>query len=334
MIRFYYLILACTIVYSVRLNAQYPVDLTDRSPYYYYNDNKVYLKIDSSRITVISDGVLSLKEDKKIKFTNFNASFEESYIEKNIIPLSEIPYTTYITEIIFKTGLDAKIYDTIIAHLSKQNSVIKVLPSYISAEQAWQITTGSHSIKIAVFDKGFELDHPDLQNNVYGSGYDAKTGTVPSFVWGTHGTQCAGVVAPGVFVPTTDRQGDLGYSMDDYDMNFSGTSSACPHVAGVAALVLSVNPSLTSEQVQQIICSTAQKLGGYIFQTDSIHPYGTWNNEVGYGLVDAYAAVQVACATITTNFTNQTVTSDTTIVSCGDINVQNVSVQNGAKLSA
>jgi hypothetical protein len=32
------------------------------------------------------------------------------------------------------------------------------------------------------------------------------------------------------------------------------------------------------------------------------------------------------------NFTNQTVTSNTTVTSCGDINVQNVKVQNGAKL--
>jgi hypothetical protein len=33
------------------------------------------------------------------------------------------------------------------------------------------------------------------------------------------------------------------------------------------------------------------------------------------------------------NFTNQTVTTDTTVTSCGNINVQNVKVQNGAKLT-
>ena len=33
------------------------------------------------------------------------------------------------------------------------------------------------------------------------------------------------------------------------------------------------------------------------------------------------------------NFTNQTVTTNTTVTSCGDINVQNVTVTNGAKLT-
>ena len=36
------------------------------------------------------------------------------------------------------------------------------------------------------------------------------------------------------------------------------------------------------------------------------------------------------CATV--NFTNKIVTTNTTVTSCGDINVQNVKVQNGAKL--
>jgi subtilisin family serine protease len=122
------------------------------------------------------------------------------------------------------------------------------------------------------------------------------------------------------------------YSNQDYTVWFNGTSAATPHVAGVVALVLSVNPNLTEQQVRNIIESTAQKVGGYSYQTDSNHPSGTWNNEMGYGLVDAYAAVQAACA-IPVNFTNQTVTTDTTVTSCGDIYVQNVTVTNGAKLT-
>jgi secreted trypsin-like serine protease len=40
----------------------------------------------------------------------------------------------------------------------------------------------------------------------------------------------------------------------------------------------------------------------------------------------------VICPTPIVNFTNQIVTTNTTVTSCGDINVQNVKVQNGAKL--
>jgi subtilisin family serine protease len=162
--------------------------------------------------------------------------------------------------------------------------------------------------------------------------------------WGSDYGQELDVVAPGVFVPTTDRQGDNGYNYSglttdysdrDYTQWFNGTSAACPHVAGVAALILSVNQTFTEQQVRDIIESTAQKVGGYNYQTDPDHPSGTWNNEMGYGLVDAYAAVQkAACTTVSpVYFTNQTVTTDTTVTSDCDINVQNVTVTNGATLT-
>jgi subtilisin family serine protease len=109
--------------------------------------------------------------------------------------------------------------------------------------------------------------------------------------WGSNYGQELDVVAPGVFVSTTDRQGDNGYNYSglttdysnrDYTQWFNGTSAATPHVSGVAALVLSVNPYLTELQVRDIIENTAQKVGGYNYQTTSGHPNGTWNNEMGY----------------------------------------------------
>lgn len=99
------------------------------------------------------------------------------------------------------------------------------------------------------------------------------------------------VVAPGEYIPTTDLLSKWGYSETDYYMAFDGTSAACPHVAGVAALILSVNGNLTSQEVGDIIEKTARKVGGYAYSTVSGRPNGTWNKEMGYGLVDAYAAV-------------------------------------------
>ena len=94
------------------------------------------------------------------------------------------------------------------------------------------------------------------------------------------------VVAPGVGILSTTPNNSL-YS-------YNGTSMACPHVAGVAALILSVNPNLTAKQVSDIIEKTVQKVGGYNYQNDPNHPNGTWNYEMGYGLVDAYEAVKTA----------------------------------------
>ena len=91
------------------------------------------------------------------------------------------------------------------------------------------------------------------------------------------------VVAPGVNIYTTTQ--------NDTFINASGTSFAAPHVTGVAALMLSVKPNLTPADVRRIIEKTARKVGGYDYRNDPQHPNGTWNEEMGYGLVDAHAAV-------------------------------------------
>lgn len=96
------------------------------------------------------------------------------------------------------------------------------------------------------------------------------------------------VVAPGTNVYTTTTGGT-------YRSDFGGTSSACPHVAGVAALMLSINPHLTSSQVKTIIESTASKVGNYSYSPYPFqHPNGTWNVKTGYGMVNAGLAVQWA----------------------------------------
>lgn len=62
----------------------------------------------------------------------------------------------------------------------------------------------------------------------------------------------------------------------------AGTSMAAPVVAGVAALVISANPSLTPDQVKAVLTSSAQTIDG------------GKNATYGYGLVDAYAATSLA----------------------------------------
>jgi serine protease len=96
------------------------------------------------------------------------------------------------------------------------------------------------------------------------------------------------VVAPGSNIMSTTGG-------DDFEI-LSGTSLASPYAAGIAALILSVNPCLSVKQVNDIIEKTAQKVGNYSYAVNGTRPNGPWNNELGYGLVDAYAAVQLAQA--------------------------------------
>ncbi len=328
----------------------------------------------------------------------------------------------------------------------------------INVEPAWNITKGADAV-IAIIDDGIQMDHPDLVNNIVGTGYDAFTGTSPSVVRLRHATPCAGiagaegnndegisgvapncglmsvsnhffgdeeiisdnladginwawqngadvlsnswggddlefqllddaidaaltqgrgglgcvvvfgsgndstdgaqypansdhrilcvggidrcgirskgvggdipsceiwtsggsnfgdpidVVAGGTRISTTDNTADQNastgynpfwdfdneYVNKDYTVGFSGTSAACPQVAGVAALVLSVNPNLRGIEVNDIIEQSAQKINSrpdlYTYENNPDRPNGLWNNELGYGLVDAYQAVLLA----------------------------------------
>ncbi len=83
------------------------------------------------------------------------------------------------------------------------------------------------------------------------------------------------LAAPGCMGSTTTRGGGYGSPC--------GTSFSAPIVAGVAALVLSVNPSLTPAQVTGILKQSADDLG----------PAG-WDPAYGSGRVNAARAVQSA----------------------------------------
>ena len=104
-----------------------------------------------------------------------------------------------------------------------------------------------------------------------------KTGRIAKSNYGTG----LDLVAPGDSIFSTVVDHTIGY--------MSGTSMACPHVAGVAALVLERNPELTVTEVNSILCRNAKKISGVNF--DETKPDGTWNEQYGYGLVDAYSSV-------------------------------------------
>lgn len=90
--------------------------------------------------------------------------------------------------------------------------------------------------------------------------------------------------------------GDNIYSsvLNNQYKNDGGTSFAAAYVSGLAALVLSINPELTREELINIIESTTQKVGGNDYNITEGRPNGTWHEEMGYGLVDAYAALLAA----------------------------------------
>ena len=104
---------------------------------------------------------------------------------------------------------------------------------------------------------------------------------------------------------TTDRRGGGGYNGTDYTDDFTGTSSATPGVAGVVALMLQLNPKLTSKEVKEMVAVACVKI-------DSSK--GEYNSKghspfYGYGKLDALVAVQLVKERMKPSNTTTTTTS-------------------------
>ena len=136
------------------------------------------------------------------------------------------------------------------------------------------------------------------------------------------------VAAPGGDV-SQDRDGD-GYEDGIYSTHASrqgttyqatytylqGTSMAAPHVAGVIALMKSVNPALTPAQVDTLLANGSL--------TDDIGPAG--RDDLGIGLINALKAVRAA----STNPPAQPARLD---VQASSLNFGNITTSNDVRLS-
>jgi len=116
---------------------------------------------------------------------------------------------------------------------------------------------------------------------------------------------CILVTAPSSGSPgitTTDLTTTNGYNQTgsgdladtSYTKLFGGTSASCPSVAGVVALMLEANPSLTYRDVHHILVRSAEKVdsGDSDWQTNSAGH--SFNHKYGAGAVHADAAVTLA----------------------------------------
>ena len=95
-------------------------------------------------------------------------------------------------------------------------------------------------------------------------------------------------------------------SDNTYTGRGSGTSYATPAVSGVIALMIEANPDLEPLQIREIIKQTAERRG--IASQPQFDPY--WNEDFGWGMIDAKAAVELA---LHLNVTNQSMTVDSTL---------------------
>jgi subtilisin family serine protease len=141
---------------------------------------------------------------------------------------------------------------------------------------------GSVSDPLALYDEVFSVGAVDQQGVL---AFFSSVGPVTAD--GSQRTK-PDILAPGVNVLSA-------FSGGSYEF-LDGTSMAGPHVAGVVTLMWSANSTLVGDinTTEEILRQTARE---YVGQppscgTQDIVPY----NGTGYGMVDAYAAVEAALA--------------------------------------
>jgi subtilisin-like proprotein convertase family protein len=103
-------------------------------------------------------------------------------------------------------------------------------------------------------------------------------------------------------IVTADRVGVAGTSTGDYSTT-AGTSFSAPIVSGIVALMLEANPNLGYRDVQEILAYSAREIsstsndwrynGASNWNGGGLH-YDALSHNLGYGLVDALAAVRLA----------------------------------------
>ncbi len=111
------------------------------------------------------------------------------------------------------------------------------------------------------------------------------------------------LAAPGVSIKSTYRSG--GYAIG------SGTSMACPHVAGAAALAWAADPSLTAGQLRIRLRQTAEDLGAA--GRDNLYGYGLVNASAASQAADIHDVAVTAIAAPSSAFAGDTVAIDVTV---------------------
>lgn len=160
-------------------------------------------------------------------------------------------------------------------------------PTFASLPQVTSVSaTDNHDVRVA--DTGFG---PCLDLVAPGATAPAKWGVTTTDPVGPPGYNNVDAPVGGGGCPITD------FSDRDYTQCMGGTSASAAIVSGVAALVLSVNPTLTRQQVQDILNRTADKVNcpPVIYSPPCSPPNPlSFNNQYGYGRVNAAAAVDTA----------------------------------------
>ena len=174
--------------------------------------------------------------------------------------------------VIFAAGNDGPTKDTYNA-FAKAPWVIGVAAGSKEGDLADFSSRGvQRDIRLSNEDPNDDFNAPTITAPGTGRIYETNAGKFTSAIVSTRST--VNLVANGLNADT-----ELPLAHIPFYTQISGTSMATPYIAGVVALMLDADPTLSPDQIREILTSTASKMPGR----------EEW--EVGAGFVNAHAAV-------------------------------------------
>jgi subtilisin family serine protease len=162
------------------------------------------------------------------------------------------------------------------------------------------------------FQSHFDSDDPAEFDNTKVNSLACGQNVIAVANWDSEKDQCNatssqgptrdGRYKPDVAAPGTGIWGANGFPFQDGDefdfadlplarrryLRMSGTSMAAPYVAGAAALMLSLNPELSTSQIRSIMTGTAKPTGS------SSYTKSGWDKDRGYGPINVNACLAEA----------------------------------------
>ncbi|RYZ90821.1 MAG: hypothetical protein EOP04_02700, partial [Proteobacteria bacterium] len=185
-------------------------------------------------------------------------------------------------------------------------------PNYLGNANLSEDNNYPYTLMVAALSaNGARASYSSPGANVWISGLGGEYGDTDPAILTTDLTGCSAGASNSNDSTNSFQRGGTLNSNCQYTSTMNGTSSATPSVAGVVALMLSANPSLTWRDVKLILASTATVLNPSAGPT--LHPFGYdlsghvyeqgwvrnaagyyFHNHFGFGLVNGKAAVDMA----------------------------------------
>lgn len=275
--------------------------------------------------------------NKGLASIGFNSKivFSSNYCDNNeVFEMSKISGVRVINCSWYRTCYYSATEDALYREIRDVNNVVVVFGAGNKKNQCDSLTAylypSSYESVICVTSVGHSTDYGTILP-IYGKHLwkDCHESTIGDPTSAFHHNDKVDICAPGYRV--------VSPSLNNSYTNAWGTSFSAPMVAGVCALVASVNPCLTAAEIQNIVTSSADTT---IY---NLPENAAYIGLLGKGRLDAYAAVKKAVELGTVYIQNRTYTNtiietaETELKSGSSVtNLQpsgNVIVENGSNLT-